>query len=81
MLQSKYLRLATSAPWYVSNRQIHEDLCVPLFADHIGALTASIGSKADMGNTLVWQFGRYAGREFPPSPDAIAMGGRGQQAS
>jgi hypothetical protein len=35
------LRLATGAPWYVSNRQIPEDLGVPLFADHIRALTAS----------------------------------------
>jgi len=33
VLQSKCLRLATVAPWYVSNRQIHEDrgsvLCRP----------------------------------------------------
>lgn len=27
-------------PWYVINRQTHEDLDVPLFADHITALTA-----------------------------------------
>jgi len=33
MLQSKCVRLATGALWYVSNRQIHEDLGVPLFAD------------------------------------------------
>ena len=47
-------------PWYVSNRQIHEDLGVPLFADHIRALTASFNSKlADVGNTLVRQLGRY----------------------
>jgi hypothetical protein len=26
VLQSKCLRLASGAPWYVSNRQIHEDL-------------------------------------------------------
>jgi len=39
------VRLATGAPWYVSNRQIHEDLGVPLFADHIRALTASFDSK------------------------------------
>ena len=41
VLKSKCLRLATGVPWYVSNRQIHEDLDVPLFADHIRALTAS----------------------------------------
>ena len=43
VLQSKYLRPATGAPWYVSNRQIH-----------IRALTASFDSKlADVGNPLV----------------------------
>jgi hypothetical protein len=41
VLQSKRLRLATGNPWYVRNRQIHEDLGVPLFADHIRALTTS----------------------------------------
>ena len=60
VLQSKCLRLATGAPWYVSNRQIHEDLVVPLFADHIRALTESFDSKlADVGNPLVRQLGRY----------------------
>ena len=60
VLQSKCLRLATGAPWYVSNRQIHEDLGVPLVADHIRALTESFDSKlANVGNPLVWQLGRY----------------------
>jgi hypothetical protein len=60
VLQSKCLRLATGAPWYVSNRQIHEDLSVPLFADHFRALTASFDSKlADVDNTLVQKLGRY----------------------
>ena len=50
VLQSKCLRLATGAPWYVCNRQIHEDLGVPLFANHIRAPTASFDSKlADVG--------------------------------
>ena len=44
VLQSKCLRLATGAPLYVINRQIHENLGVPLFADHIRALTASFDS-------------------------------------
>jgi hypothetical protein len=44
----------------VRNRQIHEDLGVPLFADHIRALTASFDSKlADVGNPLVRLLGRY----------------------
>ena len=60
MLQSKSLRIATGAPWYVRNRQIHEDLCVPLLADHFRALTESFASKlADAGNPLVLQLGRY----------------------
>jgi len=60
VLQSKCLRLVTGAPWYVSNRQIHEDLGVPLFADHIRALTESFDSKlADVGNPLLRQLGRY----------------------
>jgi hypothetical protein len=42
VLQSKRLRLAAGAPWCASNRQIHEDLNVLLFADHIRALTASL---------------------------------------
>jgi len=51
VLQSKCLRLATGASWYISNRQIHEDLGVPFFADHIRALTESFNSKlADVGN-------------------------------
>jgi len=50
VLQSKCLRLATGATWYVSNRQIHEDLGVPLFAD---------SNLADVGDPLVRQLGRY----------------------
>jgi len=47
-------------PWYVSNRQIQDDLGVPLFADHIRALAESFDSKlADVGKTLVRQLGRY----------------------
>jgi len=45
VLQPKCLRLATGTPWYVSNRQIHENLGVPLFADHIGARTTSFDSN------------------------------------
>jgi hypothetical protein len=60
VLQSKCLRLATGAPWYVSNRQIHEDLGVPLFADHIRALTVSFDSNlGDAGSPLVRQLSTY----------------------
>ena len=47
-------------PGTLSNRQIHEDLVVQLFADHIKALTDSFYSKlADVGNPLVRQLARY----------------------
>ena len=60
VLQSKCIRLATGAPWYVSNRQIHEDLGLSLFADHSIALTESFDSRlADVGNPLVGKLGRY----------------------
>jgi hypothetical protein len=60
VLQSKGLRLATSTTWYVSNRQINENLGFPLFADHIRALTANFNSNlADVENPLVRQIGRY----------------------
>jgi hypothetical protein len=45
VLQSKCLRIATGAPWYVSERQVHEDLGVPFFEEHIRALTQSYDSK------------------------------------
>jgi hypothetical protein len=60
VLQSKCLRLATGAPWYVSNGQIHKDLGVSMLADHIRALTARFESKlADLEKPLVRQLGRY----------------------
>ena len=60
VLQSKCLHIATIAPWYTSNRQIHEDLEVLFFADHITALTESFDSTlADVGNPLVWQLSKY----------------------
>jgi hypothetical protein len=60
VLQFKCLRLVTGAPWYLSKRQNHKDLGVPIFADHIRALTASFDSNlVDVGNPLVWQLGSY----------------------
>jgi 4-amino-4-deoxy-L-arabinose transferase-like glycosyltransferase len=53
VLQSKCHLLATGAPWYVSNRQIHEDLGFLLFADHIRTLTSRFYSKLnDVENPL-----------------------------
>jgi hypothetical protein len=59
VLQSKCFRIATGAPWYVSNRQIHKDVEIPFFSDHIRVLMESLNSKlADAGNPLVRQLGR-----------------------
>jgi hypothetical protein len=44
-LQSKCLRIATGAPWYISDRQVHEDLGVLFFEEHIRALTESYDSN------------------------------------
>jgi hypothetical protein len=44
-LQSKCLRVATGAPWYIRSRKIHEDLGVPSFEEHTRALTESYDSK------------------------------------
>ena len=58
-LQSKCLRIATKAPWYIGNRQIHDDLVVPYFSDHIRSLTERFDSKlADVRKPLVGQLGR-----------------------
>jgi hypothetical protein len=83
VLQSKCLRLATVTRIFVSNRQIHEDLGVPLFVNHIRALTGSFDSNlADVGTPY---FGNsadiYADQGLTPSPDANAKCGRGQQTS
>jgi hypothetical protein len=60
VLQSKCLRTATNAPWYVSNRQIHEILGIPFFVDHIRSLTESFDSDfADAGNRSVQQLARH----------------------
>jgi hypothetical protein len=60
VLQSKCLRIATNAPWYIGNRQIHDDLGVPYFSDHIRSLTERFDSKlAGVGNPLVEQLGRH----------------------
>jgi hypothetical protein len=60
VLQSKCICFVTVALWHLSNRQIDEDLGVPLFADHIRALSGIFDSKlADVGNPLVRQLGRY----------------------
>jgi hypothetical protein len=60
VLQSKCLHIVTNAHWCTGNRQIHEDLAIPFFANHIRALTEGFDSKlADAGNPLVQQLRRH----------------------
>ena len=60
VLQSKCLRLAIVAPSYVSHRQIDDDLGVPMFTDHIRALTESFKPKlANVGKPSSRHLGRY----------------------
>jgi hypothetical protein len=60
VLQSMCLRIAIKESSYISNRQIHEDLGIPFFADHIRALTEGFDSKlADAGNSLFRQIVRH----------------------
>ena len=50
---SMQVSIATGAPRYISNVQIHDDLRVSFFAEHLGALTESYDSKlAGVGNPL-----------------------------
>jgi len=66
LLRSKCLCLATGARWYISDRQIHEDLGVSLFAGNIRDLTASFDSKlADAGKPLVRQLSITLTEGFP----------------
>jgi hypothetical protein len=51
VLQSKCLRIATDAHWYVGKRQIDEHLGIPFFADHIRTLTESFDSTSLMRET------------------------------
>jgi hypothetical protein len=39
-LQSKILRLLLNAPWYVSNKTLHADLCIPYVDEEIKRLAA-----------------------------------------
>jgi len=78
VLQFKCLSPATAAPWYVSSRQIHEDLGVPLLPDHFRALTESFDSKlTDVRNPLVRHIGRYL--SFPRADPVASRESQGRQ--
>jgi hypothetical protein len=55
VFQSKCPCFATNASQYVSDRQIHEDLGVTFFADHIRALTESLDSYGEPLSLATWK--------------------------
>jgi hypothetical protein len=60
VLKSKCFRIATSAEWYIGNRQIHYDFGVPYLSDHIRHLRVFDCKLADVGNPLDARIGRHA---------------------
>jgi hypothetical protein len=50
-LTTQEFRVATNAPSFVSNNQIHENLEVPFFTDHITALGVSNESQLTRGTS------------------------------
>jgi hypothetical protein len=82
MLQSKCFPLVTGAPWYLSNRQIHKELGVPLFDKGIRSLTASFDSRlTGVGNHLVRHLARYlCWTRAGLSSRRVSLGQWGQQA-
>ena len=60
VIQSRCLCITVSAPWYIRNLQLHEDLEVPCLAKHIRNLVQSFTFKIpDSENLLIWQLERY----------------------
>lgn len=52
--------IVINTPWYTGNRYIRKDVKLPLFDDHIKALTEGCDSKLPgTGNPLFWQLGRH----------------------
>ena len=60
VIQSKYLRSATGAPWYVSNLQIHSDLGVPYLAEHIRSIAQSlyVSRCGEPSSSTTWEVPR-----------------------
>ena len=60
VLQSKHRTIVTNAPWCVSKMQIHVNLAVPFFADHITTLTENFAWKlSGVWKQLIWCLGRH----------------------
>lgn len=44
-IQSKILRIILDAPWYVSNKTIHDDSAIPLLEEEIGRISSNYFQK------------------------------------
>jgi hypothetical protein len=77
VLQSMCLCIAINATWHIGNQQIHEDLGVPFFTEHVRSLSErfNFSKLADAGNPLVMQLGSW------PSVDlsSLKQGNRDRQ--
>lgn len=45
VMQNKFLRIATNAPWFISNRQLHKELNLPPITHHIAHLSNNFFSN------------------------------------
>ena len=74
--KSKCLLIASGAPWYVSNRQIHEDVCSAVCQPH-NSPDSEIwpkGSQCIAPPSKATRQKLYADRGFSPPPDEKAKG-------
>jgi hypothetical protein len=60
VLLSKCFHIPSNAPWYIGNKQIHDNSRVPYFSDHIRHLIELFDSMlADVGKPLVARLGSH----------------------
>jgi hypothetical protein len=52
VIQFKCLRIATNAPWYIGNKEIHDDLRAPFFTNHITSVTEWFNLKLADGGVV-----------------------------
>jgi hypothetical protein len=53
--QSKLLRIITNAPWYVTNRTLHDDLRIPYITEVIHSLAATYRNRIRNHNNNIIQ--------------------------
>ena len=67
----KQLCIVTNTPWYIKNKQIHEDYEVTFCTDRIRALIEGFDSNlAGAGNLAIWK-ALVSEQGWPKSPEAL----------